>query len=382
VPEESNLVRIMEEVLRYMLPCLHLIDTSPSECYQNFRFEDDSIEAALRKLPEIRGEEFRRIESSRGLLSEAIVIKALDSILEVKLLPFIDDEQTGVPILLQQERFEEINYMASLYFPFPKGLGLKKMVEILQVFITKLGTDILEERLEKVKSLTSDPTRTKAQVGKDSLLIDAQYLRHLRSLYEKYTKVLNPCLWKSIQAAFATFLNDSNLGNSVDIFCNFCNSILQSSGSQAQPTSPADDSNFVFQLLTYISSKDLFLRQYEEQLADRLLSKRSLESEERAAISNLKSRFGMAFTTKMEMMLSDISLSNDRQAHFEEYLKNVSQENGELQPIELSVQVLSCGSWPKFRLCDVALPPVMSQSSKVSASSERRFQLTKPLVGL
>jgi hypothetical protein len=284
---------------------------------------------------------------------------------------------------LQQERFEEINQMALLYLPFPDCVGLKKMIEILRVFITKLGTDILEERLKGMKSLASDSANfTKGDLKKESLLIDAQYLRHLGSLHEKYTKVLDPCLRKSIEAVFATFLNESNLGNSVDIFCNICNSILQSSGSQAQPTSPADDLNFVFQLLTYISSKDLFLRQYEEQLADRLLSKRSLESEERAAISNLKSRFGMAFTTKMEMMLSDISLSNDRQAHFEEYLKNVSQENGELQPIELSVQVLSCGSWPKFRLCDVALPPVMSQSSKVSASSERRFQLTKPLVGL
>jgi hypothetical protein len=339
----------------------------------NFQTDSMGMATALQVIQQIKDEEFRRIESYRGFISEAHVIEALNFVFTDKFLHFIDDEQTGFLALLQQKRFEELNQMNSFYLSFSSDLGLKRMSIIFREFLTTLGKDILKERKEKWESWKSDPAATSSRRE-----IDFSYLQNLKSFHRKYSEIVATFLsdtestqgafQKSIQGAFATFLNNSDLvSNNYEIFSNFCNYLLQDHSPSS--SMGMDDLDFVCELATYLSDKDLFLYSYQNQLAHRLLTKKSAGNEtERAAISNLKIRFGSTLTSKLEAMLTDFSLSNDLQNLFEEYLKNHEKKDH----LDLSIQVLSSSFWPRPTVCNVALPPEMSQSSKVSSKKFQR----------
>ena len=82
-------------------------------------------------------------------------------------------------------------------------------------------------------------------------------------------------------------------------------------------------------LFRYIQDKDVFERYYKQHLAKRLLlSKSSSDDLEKNMISKLKTECGCQFTSKLEGMFKDISLSNNMHEDFRNYTmsKNVSFE--------------------------------------------------------
>jgi cullin 1 len=81
-------------------------------------------------------------------------------------------------------------------------------------------------------------------------------------------------------------------------------------------------------------------------------------------ISKLKLRCGNQFTSKMEGMLTDLQIGKDHQASFEKFYKDgnlLSFANS----MDFSVQVLTTGYWPTYKLYDVVLPPAMSSCCQV-----------------
>ena len=330
----------------------------------------DSITTNSQLLQDIKVEVLSRHKSYRGSIFEVHVLKVIDSVIqEIELHRFIAEKETGFLELLQQELFDEIHQMNA---SISGALVIKRIAEILRVFFTEKGYEITKKRKETLELLrqSDSSTSTKARLGpKEMHSINTSYLRDLQSFHAKYTDVIaqyfnnHAAYQRSIQGAFTTFLNDSNLENNAEIFCNFCHSALKIDDTLEMGLL-VDELNCVFQLLTYVSDKDLFRDLYQTRLAHRLLSKTPGHEMERVVISNLKMRFGGSFTLKMEVMLSDIALANSHQTLFEEYLKN--RETIDHQHPDFSVQVLSTGSWPSFLVCNVALPPAMSQLSQVS----------------
>lgn len=116
-------------------------------------------------------------------------------------------------------------------------------------------------------------------------------------------------------------------------------------------------------LLAYISDKDLFAEFYRKKLARRLLFDKSANDDhERSILTKLKQQCGGQFTSKMEGMVTDLTLARENQTQFEEYLNSNSQAN---PGIDLTVTVLTTGFWPSYKSFDLNLPSEMVKCVEV-----------------
>lgn len=122
-------------------------------------------------------------------------------------------------------------------------------------------------------------------------------------------------------------------------------------------------------LFRYLQEKDVFEKYYKQHLAKRLLGGRTVSDDaERSFIVKLKTECGYQFTSKIEGMFTDVRTSRDTMAAFKSHCLDTSRHIGDgigsvggadavartasaadavdMGGVELSVQVLTTGSWP------------------------------------
>ncbi|EEY64187.1 Cullin family protein, putative [Phytophthora infestans T30-4] len=145
----------------------------------------------------------------------------------------------------------------------------------------------------------------------------------------------------------------------------------------------SEDSTPVVFVFSYLTDKDLFAEIYRNQLAKRLLNQRSASADaEVLMIGKLKLRCGAQFTGKMEGMMNDLAIGSDHHQEFEGFLKKQreSDSNEAALNLEFSVQVLTTGYWPSYRILEVTMPPLMVRCMNLfkvyydSKTSHRRLQ--------
>jgi cullin 1 len=97
-----------------------------------------------------------------------------------------------------------------------------------------------------------------------------------------------------------------------------------------------------------------------EKLGRRLIFDRRAEDEhEIGMLTLLKQKCGIQFTSKMDLMLKDITISREHQIRFDEFVA----ERPELNPrIKLSVAVLTPANWPSYNTAKIHLPAEMVSS--------------------
>ena len=79
-------------------------------------------------------------------------------------------------------------------------------------------------------------------------------------------------------------------------------------------------------LFRFLQEKDVFERYYKQHLAKRLLLQKSAsEDSEKTMISKLKTECGCQFTSKLEGMFKDISISNTINNEYKQRQLAVSQ---------------------------------------------------------
>jgi cullin 3 len=114
----------------------------------------------------------------------------------------------------------------------------------------------------------------------------------------------------------------------------------------------------VMMLFRFLQEKDVFEKYYKQHLAKRLLGWRTVSDDaERSFILKLKTECGYQFTSKIEGMFTDMRTSRDTMVAFKQHLESVHNDGGaaasaadeagvDMGGVELSVQVLTTGSWP------------------------------------
>lgn len=76
-------------------------------------------------------------------------------------------------------------------------------------------------------------------------------------------------------------------------------------------------------LFRYLQEKDVFERYYKQHLAKRLLLNKSVSDDsEKNMISKLKTECGCQFTSKLEGMFKDISVSNTMMEEFKSHINS------------------------------------------------------------
>ena len=160
----------------------------------------------------------------------------------------------------------------------------------------------------------------------------------------------------------------------------------------------------VMMLFRYLQEKDVFEKYYKQHLAKRLLGGRTVSDDaERFFIVKLKTECGYQFTSKIEGMFTDMRTSRDNMAAFKAHLEaaRASAARGggdagagpsssgqagagasgsgdssgavDMGGVELSVQVLTTGSWPTPAGAHCNLPAELERCCEVF----RAFYLNK-----
>jgi len=96
-------------------------------------------------------------------------------------------------------------------------------------------------------------------------------------------------------------------------------------------------------IFKYVDDKDVFQKFYSKNLARRLIHRLSVSDDaESAMIGGLKQACGYEYTSKLQRMFNDMTLSGEIQERFKEYV-----ENKELSTtVDFNILVLTAGSWP------------------------------------
>lgn len=125
-------------------------------------------------------------------------------------------------------------------------------------------------------------------------------------------------------------------------------------------------------LFRYLLEKDVFERYYKTHLAKRLLLNKSVSDDsEKNMISKLKTECGCQFTSKLEGMFKDMSVSN---TIMDEFKAQMSMHNVHLSGVDLSVRILTTGFWPtQSATPNCTLPP----TTRAAFDVFKQFYLAK-----
>nr|GMD19989.1 cullin-1-like [Ipomoea batatas] len=195
------------------------------------------------------------------------------------------------------------------------------------------------------------------------------FVRKVIELHDKYMAYVTDCFsnnslfHKALKEAFEVFCNKIVAGcSSAELLASYCDNILKKGGSEKLSDEAIEETlDKVVKLLAYISDKDLFAEFYRKKLSRRLLFDKSANDDhERLILTKLKQQCGGQFTSKMEGMVTDLTLAKENQNHFQDYLNN----NPAASPgIDLTVTVLTTGFWPSYKSSDLSLPQEMVGSA-------------------
>ncbi|KAK9281175.1 hypothetical protein L1049_004070 [Liquidambar formosana] len=320
----------------------------------------DSCPDYMLKAEECLRKERERVSHYLHSSSEPkLVEKVQNELLVVVGNELLEKENSGCRVLLRDDKVEDLSRMYRLYHKITQGL--EPIATIFKQHVTTDGTALVQQAEEAVSNQASNVVGLQEQV----------LIRKMIELHDKYMTYLNDCFsnhtifHKALKEAFEIFCNKGVAGSSsAELLASFCDNILKKGGNEKLSDEAIEETlEKVVRLLAYISDKDLFGEFYRKKLARRLLFDRSASDDhERNILTKLKQQCGGQFTSKMEGMVTDLTLARENQANFKEYLSNNPIAN---PGIDLTVTVLTTGFWPSYKSFDLNLPVEMVKCVEV-----------------
>ncbi|KAG0368158.1 Cullin-2 [Gamsiella multidivaricata] len=213
--------------------------------------------------------------------------------------------------------------------------GITPLLATFEKYITTVGRDII---LGLGASIAKDPR---------------EYVERLIELHLKYMQMCarvftnDAAFVAAVDKAFRTVVNDTATNaaaRSPEVMARYTDTMLRKKQKTGLSESEIEDRlTRVVILFKYIDDKDLFQKFYSRVLAKRLIFDASLSAESEAnMISRLKSACGHEYTSKLQRMFTDMTISSDLNAGFKEWLQGNDLSNG----VDFSILVLTAGSWP------------------------------------
>ncbi|KAL5791749.1 hypothetical protein ACOSP7_000343 [Xanthoceras sorbifolium] len=286
-----------------------------------------------------------------------LVEKVQHELLVVFATQLLEKEHSGCRALLKDDKVEDLSRMYRLYHKIPKGL--EPVANVFKQHITAEGTVLVQQAEDAAMNHAGHAVQEQVLIRKIIELHD-KYMEYVTNCFQNHT-----LFHKALKEAFEIFCNKTVGGSSSsELLATFCDNILKKGGGDKLGDEAIEETlEKVVKLLAYISDKDLFAEFYRKKLARRLLFDRSANDDhERSILTKLKQQCGGQFTSKMEGMVTDLTLARENQTSFEEYLSNNSNAN---PGIDLAVTVLTTGFWPSYKSSDLNLPLEMVKCVEV-----------------
>jgi len=322
---------------------------------------EDSLPEYLRKAEVALQAEEQRVtnylhRSTQPKLKH-VVIQALLAQPQSQLL----EKETGVVYLLENDKREDIARMWRMFSLVDNGLN--PIAQAFRNYVTERGTKIVDERVEQAKAIAS----------KSEALGDPSFIQTLLDLHDTFKGIVSECFsqdslfQKSLKEAFEVFINrDIGKYSFAALMSSFCDRILKKSGERHSDDQVEQLLTKMVELFSFLSDKDLFAEIYRNQLSKRLLYETSAsEDAEKSMIAKLKMKCGAQFTSKLEGMITDLSLASDLQKDFRDYCDGLTEGRNSMGGIDFNVTVLTTGFWPSYQVQDANLCPEMQKAIQV-----------------
>jgi cullin 1 len=206
----------------------------------------------------------------------------------------------------------------------------------------------LKEQKPPKKEKPDDPEFMQAMIelhGRIVSLVDKQFANN--KLFKNASKVgFTNMLSKDVSKTFSN----------AEIISTYADRILKG-GEKLGDFQMQVQLEKIISIFYYLPDKDTFAEIYRNQLAKRLLNRRSASMDaEKQMISLLKQQCGAPLTSKLEGMTRDLALGEDRRKELQAYMN----EKGLQFPIEFHMELLSSGFWPSYKPLKLNLPSELS----------------------
>ncbi|KAM3231468.1 cullin-1 [Capsicum chacoense] len=321
---------------------------------------EDSCPDYMLKAEECLKKEKDRVTHYLHSSSETKLLeKVQNELLVVYTNQLLEKEHSGCRALLRDDKVEDLSRMYRLFHRITKGLD--PVANMFKQHVTAEGMVLVQQAEDSASNKAESSSGSQEQV----------FVRKVIELHDKYMAYVtesfanNSLFHKALKEAFEVFCNKVVAGcSSAELLASYCDNILKKGGSEKLSDDAIEETlDKVVKLLAYISDKDLFAEFYRKKLSRRLLFDKSANDDhERLILTKLKQQCGGQFTSKMEGMVTDLTLAKENQSQFQEYLNNNLAAN---PGIDLTVTVLTTGFWPSYKSSDLSLPAEMVKCVEV-----------------
>ncbi|CAH0748975.1 unnamed protein product [Diatraea saccharalis] len=273
------------------------------------------------------GEEAERARHYLDETTEPRVVAVLEhELIERHMKTIVEMENSGVVHMLMHTRTAELACVYKLLSRVPEGL--RTVADAVSAHLREQGRALVTDTHHNTNAIA--------------------FVQNLLDLKDRFDHFLqnsfnNDKIFKHMIASdFEYFLNLNN--KSPEFLSLFIDGKLKKGekGMSEQEIEAVLDKTMV--LFRFLQEKDVFERYYKQHLAKRLLLNKSVSDDsEKNMISKLKTECGCQFTSKLEGMFKDMTVSN---TIMEEFKEHVLSSGTNLHGVDLSVRVLTTGFWP------------------------------------
>ncbi|XP_028159221.1 cullin-3 [Ostrinia nubilalis] len=273
------------------------------------------------------GEEAERARHYLDETTEPRVVSVLEhELIERHMKTIVEMENSGVVHMLLHTRTAELACVYKLLSRVPEGL--RTVADAVSAHLREQGRALVTDTHHNTNAIA--------------------FVQNLLDLKDRFDHFLqnsfnNDKIFKHMIASdFEYFLNLNN--KSPEFLSLFIDGKLKKGekGMSEQEIEAVLDKTMV--LFRFLQEKDVFERYYKQHLAKRLLLNKSVSDDsEKNMISKLKTECGCQFTSKLEGMFKDMTVSN---TIMEEFKEHVLSSGSNLHGVDLSVRVLTTGFWP------------------------------------
>lgn len=323
---------------------------------QNFLTEN-SASVYIRKVEARINEETERALHCLDKSTEEPIVKVLEEELISKhMKTVVEMENSGVVHMLQNNKKEDLACMYKLFIRVSNGL--ETMCKCISGYLREQGKALVQEE-------DGGGGKQPIQYVQDLLELKDNFDMFLKESFSSDRKFK-----QTISGDFEFFLNLNP--KSPEYLSLFIDDKLKKGvkGLSEQEVEAILDKSMV--LFRFLQEKDIFERYYKQHLAKRLLLNKSVSDDsEKNMISKLKSECGCQFTSKLEGMFKDMTLSN---TFMDEFKNHVQSAEIKMYGVDLNVRVLTTGFWPTQASAKQCGIPA---AARYAFEAYKRFYLSK-----
>eukprot|EP00096_Caligus_rogercresseyi_P010960 TRINITY_DN415_c0_g1_i2.p1 TRINITY_DN415_c0_g1~~TRINITY_DN415_c0_g1_i2.p1 ORF type:complete len:751 (-),score=90.94 TRINITY_DN415_c0_g1_i2:275-2527(-) len=244
--------------------------------------------------------------------------------------------------MVERELKDDLNNMYRL---------LKSISGAQDVLLEEIQNHIKNQGLKAISNLKGH------SIAKD-------FVENVLEVYHKYRELIFTVFYGdqpyigTLDKACTAIINhrqSKQMPKSPELLARYCDGLLKKSQKGISENEIDDKLNASITVFKYLDDKDVFQKFYARNLGKRLIYQQSHSMDlEEGMINRLKQACGYEFTNKFHRMFTDISLAEDLNNKFTNYLQKESIELG----INYFVRVLQQGAWPLSQngLCPLAIP--------------------------